>query len=92
MTTDFLLISLNTVASTMVLWSAICAANYMSLKTPFIVRLAYIALGVGAAAALLTPSYLQRPPTIAELMLICGMAMLTMAERRRRPFSRTRPA
>lgn len=87
MNSDFLLISINTLGSLTVLWSSICATNYMSLKTSVIVRLAYIVLGVGAAASLLTPGYLGRAPTIAELALVCGMALLTMAERRRRPFS-----
>lgn len=92
MNSDFLLICINTVGSLTVLWSSICAANYMSLKTSIIIRIAYIALGVGAAAALLTPGYLQRPPTIAELMLVCGMALLTIGERRRHPFVSIRHA
>lgn len=89
---DFLLIAINTAGSLTVLWSSICATNYMSLKTPIIPRLAYIALGVGSAAALLTPSYLQRPPTVAELMLVCGMALLTIAEKKRRRIMRARMA
>ena len=79
--------AINTAASIWVLWSSICAANFMSLKTPALVRVAYILLGVGAAASLMAPGYLQRPPTLAELLLVCGMALLTVANRRRRPFT-----
>ena len=78
---------INTAASIWVLWSSICAANFMSLKTPALVRVAYILLGVGAAASLMAPGYLGRPPTLAELLLVCGMALLTVANRRRRPFT-----
>lgn len=84
---DQLTIAINTAASIRVLWSSICAANFMSLKTPLLVRVAYILLGVGAAASLMAPGYLQRPPTLAELPLVCGMALLTVANRRRRPFT-----
>lgn len=83
MTSVHILIALNTIAALWVIWSSICAANFMSLKTPFLVRCAYLLLGVGAAAALLAPGYLHRAPTFAELLLVLGLALLSMADRRR---------
>lgn len=92
MSFDTILVCLNTVTGMVVLWSAICATNRMSLATPWVIRLAYILLGVGAAAALLAPSYLNRVPTVAELLLVSGMALLALADRRRRHSRRlTRP-
>lgn len=84
MTIETLMTAMNTVASTIVLWSAICATNHMCRQTTFLVRAAYIMLGVGAAAVLLAPGYLGRPPTWAELLLICGLALLSIGDRRRR--------
>lgn len=83
MTSVHILISVNTVAALWVIWSSICAANFMSLRTPWLVRLAYLLLGVGAAAALLAPGYLNRAPTFAELLLVIGLAMLSIGDRRR---------
>lgn len=81
---DAVLIGLNTVAATIVLWSSVCAANHMTRKTPLAIRAAFILVGVGAAAALLSPGYLNRVPTSAEMLLITGMAALTIVDRRRR--------
>lgn len=47
MTIETLMTAMNTVASTIVLWSAICATNHMCRQTTFLVRAAYIMLGVG---------------------------------------------
>lgn len=84
MSFDLILTGLNTVAGLGVLWSAICATNRMSLATPWVIRLAYILVGVGAGAVVLAPGYLNRVPTVAELLLVSGMALLTLADRRRR--------
>lgn len=81
---DFVLIGLNTLASTIVLWSSICATNHMSPRTPHVIRLSFILVGIGAAATLLTPGYFNRVPTGPELLLITGVAALTIVDRRRR--------
>lgn len=97
MNTASILISLNSVAGIVVLWSAICATNRMCLSTPWAVRLAFILVGVGAGAVVLAPGYLGRAPTEAELLLVSGMALLVLVDRRRkharrltRPFTRNR--
>lgn len=84
MSFDTILVWLNTAAGMVVLWSAICAANHMSLATPWAIRLAHILVGVGAGAVVLAPGYLNRAPTAAELLLVSGMALLTLADRWRR--------
>ena len=84
MTLDSTLILFNSAAAIVALWSSICATNHMSRKTPLAIRLAFILIGVGAAAALLAPSYLGRAPTNAELLLVTGVALLAVADRRRR--------
>lgn len=84
MSFDHILISLNTLTGMAVVWSAICAANHMSGSTPWVIRVAYILVGVGAGAVVLAPGYLDRAPTVAELLLISGMALLAVADRRRR--------
>ncbi len=92
MSFDLILTGLNTVAGLVVLWSAICATNHMSLSTPWVIRLAYILVGVGAGAVVLAPGYLNRAPTVAELLLVSGMALLALTDRRRRHSRRlTRP-
>lgn len=78
---------LNSLAAIVALWSSICATNHMSRKTPLVIRVAFILIGVGAAAALLSPGYLGRTPTNAELLLVTGVALLAVTDRRRR-FSR----
>jgi len=62
MTLDSALILFNSAAAIVALWSSICATNHMSRKTPLAIRLAFILIGVGAAAALLAPGYLGRAP------------------------------
>ena len=84
MSFDTILVCVNTAAGMAVLWSAICATNRMSLATPWVIRLAYILVGVGACAVVLAPGYLNRAPTVAELPLVSGMALLTLVDRRRR--------
>lgn len=84
MTLDSTLILFNSAAAIVALWSSICATNHMSRKTPLAIRLAFILIGVGAAAALLAPGYLGRAPTNAELLLVTGVALLAVADRRRR--------
>lgn len=80
---DSLLISLNTLTGMAVVWSAICTTNRMTRTTPWTIRLAYILVGVGAGAVVLAPGYLDRAPTVAELLLISGMALLAVSDRRR---------
>ena len=84
MTLDSTLILFNSAAAIVALWSSICATNHMSRKTPLAIRLAFILIGVGAAAALLALGYLERAPTNAELLLVTGVALLAVADRRRR--------
>lgn len=84
MNLDTILTGVNTLAGAVVVWSAICATNHMSLSTPWAVRVAYILLGVGAGAVVLAPGYLNRAPTVAELLLVSGMALLAIGDRRRR--------
>lgn len=81
---DVTFIALNTIVSTIVLWSSVCATNRMTPHTPHLIRLAFVLLGVGAAATLLTPAYLNRVPTAPELLLMSGVAALTIGDKRRR--------
>jgi len=81
---DSVLILLNTIVSTIVLWSSICATNRMTPRTPHLIRLAFVLLGAGAAATLLTPAYLNRVPTAPELLMMVGVASLTIGDKRRR--------
>ena len=83
MNLDSLAVLVNTLLGVIVLWSCICAANHMSMSTPWAIRCAYVFLGVGAAAALLAPGYLHRTPTVAELFLVAGTALLSVTDRRR---------
>lgn len=80
-------IVLNSISATTVLWTSLCAINRMSRSTYCVIRAAYILISVGAAAVLMAPGYLGRAPTQAELLMICGMALLTLADRRK-SFSR----
>lgn len=77
-------ITANSIAALIALWSSICATNHMCRTTPLAIRVAFILIGVGSAASLLAPGYLGRAPTNAELLLVTGIAMLAVADRRRR--------
>ena len=85
------LITANSLAAVTVIWSSICAANQMNRKTRLLLRLSYILLGVGAAASLFAPPYFSRPPTLAEVLLILGIALFSMANKRRKDRIFARP-
>lgn len=79
-----LLITVNTVSSLGLVWAAICATNHMKRGTLWLIRIGYVSMGTGAFAALLSPLFLPRPPSYAEVFLMFGMAALTYSDRRRR--------
>ncbi len=82
-TLDKVMIGINSIACLAVLWSVICATNNMSRRTSLPMRFAFILLGIGALASLLSPVYLNRPPTAAEAALCMGVAVLSAFDRRR---------
>jgi len=82
-TWDMVLIGANSLFALGTLWPVLCATNNMTRRTPFSLRTAFISMGIGAFAALLTPFYLDRAPTAAEVLLCAGMATLAIADRRR---------
>lgn len=81
---DAILIGMNTVVSAVVLWSSICAVNRMTPHSPHLIRLAFVLMGVGAAATLLTPAYLYRVPDVSEVLLMTGVATLVISNKRQR--------
>lgn len=91
MSLETILITANSVAAVVVIWSSICAANQMNRKTRLLLRLSYILLGVGAAASLFAPGYFSRPPTLAEVLLIMGIATFSLANKRRKERVFTQP-
>jgi len=83
MSWSMLLIAVNSVFALIVLWSSLCATDRMSPCTPWPIRVSFILTGVGAAAALLAPGYLGRAPSDGELLLIAGVALLALVDRRK---------
>lgn len=81
MSWETVLLTGNSMAAVTVIWSSICAANQMTRRTGLLVRLAYILLGVGAAALLFAPVYFTRLPTVSEMLLISGVATFSMANK-----------
>lgn len=82
-TWQYVLITINSIASLAVLWVVVCATNNMGRRTPFTIRLAFILLGLAAMATLLAPGYLDRTPTISEALFTLGIATLFLVDRRR---------
>lgn len=82
MSWSMLFILVNSLSALVVIWSSLCATNRMSGDTPWPIRLSFILVGVGAAAALLAPGYLGRAPSDGELLLIAGLALLALVDRR----------
>ena len=84
MTLETLAFGVNAVSSIVVLWTSICALNHMTRATAWTIRAAHVLLGVGSAAVLLAPGWCGRVPTIAEVTLVSGLAVLAVADQRRR--------
>lgn len=82
-TWDMVQIGINSIACLVILWSVICATNNMSFRTKTTLRLAFVLLGIGALAALISPVYSGRPPTYAESAMCLGIAILGLVDRRR---------
>lgn len=78
------LIVLNTISSLALLWSVICTTNSMHRRTKLPIRIGFILMGTGAFAALLTPFFLPRPPSYAEIFLMLGFSLFAYSDRRRR--------
>lgn len=78
------LIVLNTISSLALLWSVVCTTNSMHRGTKLVIRIAFILMGTGAFAALLTPFFLPRAPSYAEIFLMFGFALFAYSDRRRR--------
>lgn len=74
---------LSTSLALVTLWTTICVVNHMNRKTPFIRRLAFVLLGTGAAAMVIAPVYLNRSPTISEMLVLLALALLSFTERKR---------
>ena len=81
-------ICINSTAAIVVLWSSVCALTHMGWHTRFDIRLAYILLGVGSVAVLLAPGYLGRTPTVSEMLLVYGAALLCLAHWRLKHFQK----
>lgn len=86
---DVLLHAVNLTAGLTVIWGSMCALNQMCLSSSMVLRIAHVLLAVGAAAVLLAPHYLGREPTVAEHILLLGMAVLSFRLVFRRPVLRT---
>lgn len=78
---EALLTIINAAAALLVLWTSICTLNFMTPRTPPGSRLAYIFLGVGAAAMLLGPVYFEHKPTVGGTVMATGVALLLIVER-----------
>ena len=83
-TWEFALISVSMLCAILVVWAAICACNAMKARTNWFIRIAYICLGAGAFAALLTPVFFGSQPTKTELCLLVGLVFFLYSDRRRR--------
>lgn len=81
------MISMNTLLSGTVVWTALCSINHMTPKTRFPIRMGYLLMGVGAFAAMLSPLYFDRHPTVTEISLMAAIAFIRLADHRRRRFS-----
>lgn len=68
-------------AAAVALWATICTINFMSRSTPFITRVAYILVGIGAGSVLLTVVYSQQPPGIPSAIFSIGVAIMLIAGR-----------
>lgn len=70
-------LSINSLTALIAIWGSICALNQMKVSTSTVLRVAHVFLAVGAAGVLLAPYYLGRGPTLAELLMVYGAAVLT---------------
>jgi hypothetical protein len=73
-------VGLQLILSLTVLWTTLCALNEMNRKTPFFRRVAFVLLGTGAFASLLTQLFPQRQPTATELLLFTAIAVLRITD------------
>lgn len=80
-TAQTLLVGINAIMATIVLWTSLCTLNFMTPGTPPGSRIAYILLGVGAASMLLGPLYLEHKPTVGGTVTAAGVALLLITER-----------
>lgn len=71
------------VAGIIVIWGVLCAANRMQKSTRIGVRVSCVAQGVAAAAVVLSPFYLGRPPSIGELFFVVSSALIHICSHRR---------
>lgn len=85
---DTVTLLLATAASLVVIWGSMCALNGMCRSSPLVLRVAHVMLAVGALAVLLAPTYQGREPTVAELMLVTGAAVLSFRFVFRRPIQK----
>lgn len=68
----------NWFAALAVLWGSVCALNGMHRHSPLILRTAHVLIAVGAAGVLIAPLYLDRGPTVAEMLLVYGAAVFSV--------------
>ncbi len=71
------------VAGCAVMWAEVCTLNAMTRRTRLVTRLAHVLIGVGTAAVVLTPCYLGRAPSHAEILLLSGLALLALVRKAR---------
>lgn len=75
----FFLIGTNTLFAAAILWSTLTALSTMTRKCNFWPRVAYVLMGTGAFAAILAPFYLERVPTLPELMFMVALTILRLS-------------
>lgn len=76
-----IMITWGSIASGIVIWGSMCTLNRMSVHTSTKHRIAHILVGSGAAAMFLAPGWVERIPTIAELLLLTGVSLLMMSKK-----------
>lgn len=76
---------LHALAALTAIWGCMCVLNRMCSTSSMLLRAAHICFAVGAAGVLIAPVYLNRGPTTAELLMVYGVAVLSLRLAARRP-------
>lgn len=78
------LIGVNVICACALTWASISVLNHMRFFDHWCTALSYILLGLGGFSALLTPPFLERVPTVTEVVMLLGVTLLVYGDRRRR--------
>lgn len=89
---DSVVTIVSTILSLFVAWTSICAVNTMGDQTRFIIRIAYVLMGTGAAGMAMYPFWFGSAPTFHAVLVMAAVALVYMDNwRLRRALKKTTP-